>query len=155
MNQAEFNGVWVFIVGSWPFAALKEPTTKESWRVGLDDLDRLDVIDGVKAELKASDRLPSVAAIRRAANDAARNRRLSVGYLEAPVLPIPERFRGDWQRVREMVALGPLDETGAYADEYLCEHGIGHPRPGVLHHGGGVHGCDGCCIDRGHLDDQG
>ena len=30
-------------------------------------------------------------------------------------------------------------------DERLCEHGVGHPEPGKPHHGGGIHGCDGCC----------
>ena len=30
-------------------------------------------------------------------------------------------------------------------DERVCPHGIGHPDPDRPHHGGGVHGCDGCC----------
>ena len=30
-------------------------------------------------------------------------------------------------------------------DERLCPHGVGHPEPGKKHHGGGIHGCDGCC----------
>ena len=32
-------------------------------------------------------------------------------------------------------------------DEWLCDHGIGHPIPGEDHHGNGIHGCDGCCIE--------
>lgn len=32
-------------------------------------------------------------------------------------------------------------------DEWLCEHGVGHPFPGAeeKHHAKGIHGCDGCC----------
>lgn len=30
--------------------------------------------------------------------------------------------------------------------ERICEHGVGHPDPDtIFDHGGGVHGCDGCC----------
>ena len=35
---------------------------------------------------------------------------------------------------------------GYSRDEGLCKHGIGHPIPGIPHHGGGVHGCDECCL---------
>ncbi len=31
-------------------------------------------------------------------------------------------------------------------DERVCPHGVGHPERGKPHHGGGIHGCDGCCV---------
>lgn len=36
----------------------------------------------------------------------------------------------------------------ARSDERTCPHGIGHPTPERKHHGGGIHGCDGCCTGR-------
>lgn len=43
-----------------------------------------------------------------------------------------------------------VENIGPYADEATCAHGIGHPIPGMPHHGNGIHGCDGCCATRDH-----
>jgi hypothetical protein len=53
--------------------------------------------------------------------------------------------RGDGN-VRDLDRLKrPAGSPVGYLDEWQCPHGIGHPYHGRPHHGGGIHGCDGCC----------
>jgi len=108
VNSAEWKSNWALIRGSWPLAALADPVVEKAWRAGLSDLEPKDLADAIRAEMRGSERLPSVAAIRKAANEAARDRRLVQEgehmKLDAPIAPIPEEFRGGWHTVKQTLA---------------------------------------------------
>jgi hypothetical protein len=80
------------------------PVTEAAWRVGLEDLSPEDLTDAAKAVMRLADRLPTVAALRQAAGEIARDRRRSTPKLEAPMGPIPEDYAGDWQTVSQTLA---------------------------------------------------
>ena len=107
MNTAEWKSNWALIRGSWPFAALADPVVEKAWQAGLSDLEPKDLADAIRTEQRGSERLPSIAAIRKAAKEAARDRRLATDAthlkLDAPMAEIPDRFRGDWKTVAETI----------------------------------------------------
>ena len=108
MNSGEWKSNWALIRGSWPFAQLADPVVEKAWRAGLDDLEPKDLADAIRTELRNSERLPSIAAIRKSANEAARDRRLATEAahlkLDAPMAEIPEEFRGGWGTVAQTLA---------------------------------------------------
>jgi len=111
MTRAEWGVIWTQIRGGWPFSQLADPVVESTWREALDDLRPEDVSDAVKAEIRGSERLPSIAAIRKATNEAARDRRLAQESehlkLASAMAEIPEEFRGGWQTVAQTLAKKP------------------------------------------------
>jgi hypothetical protein len=108
MTDGQWDVIWTQIRGGWPFAQLADSVVEGTWREALDDLQPEDVVDAVKVELRNSERLPSIAAIRKATNEAARDRRLAQDAahlkLDAPMAEIPAEFRGGWETVAQTLA---------------------------------------------------
>ena len=108
MTRAEWGVIWTQIRGGWPFSQLADPVVESTWREALDDLRPEDVSDAIRAEMRGSERLPSIAAIRKAASQAARDRRLAQEgehlKLDAAMAEIPEEFRGGWHTVKQTLA---------------------------------------------------
>ena len=100
--------IWTQIRGGWPFSQLDDAVVEQTWREALSALLPEDASDAVKGELRNSERLPSIAAIRKAANEAARDRRLAQESehlkLDAAMAEIPEEFRGGWRTVKQTLA---------------------------------------------------
>jgi hypothetical protein len=115
MENIAWDTAWVLLRGSWPFAPLTDDFVEAVWRDALGDLDPKDLVMAVKKEVRdGSDRLPSIAALKKTANQCAKDRRLATESehlkVEAPFNPIPDEWAISGQEALRRIRSAPDPE---------------------------------------------